>query len=525
MHLISENTMHMLNNSLSSLQQSVDMAIHIALDSQEGLDPEFLRLEEKTPAQLAELDTALTEHCALVENAFSAIANNTAGIVTYYYCIDSGLGSSEHGFFLSKLNGDEFERQPPLLSDELDPEDNEHTTWYYSPIAAGKPIWIGPYRAHFLGDLWTVSYVSPIYAGDVLLGVLGMDILLDTMTSRISTWKFYDTGFVSLLDADGRVLYHPKLEIGDTPTLISENLREDSFRANSSAGEQIRYTVDGEERQLAFATLTNGMKAVVVAPVREITATRRQLTVYLLIAAALLLAVSAVITVLFAGSITKPLRTLTLASRELANGDFDVKLDHEGKDEVGVLTESFRQMRDHVKLYISDLNSRAFTDALTRVKNKGAFDIYAARLNDTIRQGGAAQPSFAIVMFDCNRLKQINDVHGHECGDIYLQTACRAICETFSHSPVFRLGGDEFAVLLQNQDYAERIRLLREFDARVEKINAGASQPWETVSLSRGMSEFCPGQDTDVGMVLRRADQTMYEDKRYFMQQQARQTQ
>ena len=46
-------------------------------------------------------------------------------------------------------------------------------------------------------------------------------------------------------------------------------------------------------------------------------------------------------------------------------------------------------------------------------------------------------------------LKLINDTYGHEKGDIYLKTACNAICDVFRHSPVFRMGGDEFAVLLQ----------------------------------------------------------------------------
>ena len=125
MQMISRNTQQQLDAYLNSLQQSVDMAIHIAGDSLDGLDPELLLETERSPEQAQQLDTAMTAHCAHVEHAFSSIANDTSGIVTYYYCINSDLGSSEHGFFLSKLGADVFVRQPPLLSYELDPDDIE----------------------------------------------------------------------------------------------------------------------------------------------------------------------------------------------------------------------------------------------------------------------------------------------------------------------------------------------------------------------------------------------------------------
>lgn len=517
MQLIAEDTKRLLDAYLNSLQQSVDMAIHIADDNTEGLDPAILRDADRTPEQQRAMDEAMTAHCAHVEHAFSSIAHNTSGIVTYYYCVNAELGSDEHGFFLSRLDTEEFERQPPLNSDELDPEDIAHTTWYYSPIAAGRAVWIGPYLAHFLGERWTVSYVAPIYSGDVLLGVLGMDILFETMIEQINDWKIYNTGFVALLDADGRILYHPDMTIGDKPELISDKFDDTFFRGESSGGELIRYTVNGEERQLAFCTLSNGMKAVVAAPVREISAFQRQVTAILIVSTAVLLVIFAAITVVAVENITEPLLKLTDASKKLAAGDYSAELPPVARDEVGVLTESFGHMRDQLKLHISDLNSRAFSDALTGVKNKGALDVFIEQLDEAIQTGGTdAPPEFAFVLFDCNRLKQINDAHGHDRGDSYLKTACAAICQVFQHSPVFRMGGDEFAVLLQDRDYEDRIPLLRTFDAAAAEISAAAAEPWEQISLSRGMSEFRPGYDKSARQVLRRADELMYEDKRYF---------
>ena len=512
MTLISENAQSQVDAYLDSIQQSVDMAIHVAHDSLERLDISLLG-GMRTPEQMNRLDSILRTHSAEVERAYHSISNSTNGIVTYYYCINAELGSSEHGFFWSRLDEEDFVKQRPLISSELDIKDTEHTAWYYSPLKAGRPVWVGPYKAHFLGDLWTVSYVAPIYEYGFLIGVLGMDILFDTMVDQVSPIRIYDTGYASLMDRDGRILYHPSLPFGSTPEL--EGLDPELLKLSRSGDEAIRYTIGGVERQLAFSTLTNKMKVAVSAPVSEISASRSQLTTLLLELAAVIMAVFAAIIYLTVNAITRPLARLTAASKRLAAGDYDAELDYEGKDEVGTLTTAFRQMRDHLKLFIGDLNSRAYTDAMTGVKNKGAFTLFVGRLNDAIRQTGTGEPEmFAVIIFDCNNLKQINDRYGHACGDRYLKIACQLICKVFNSCPVFRLGGDEFGVILQNEAYQNRDELLQSFDSRAAIQSAEAGEPWEKISISKGMAVFDPDADQSAEQVLRRADERMYEDKK-----------
>ena len=512
--LISENIQGKLNAYLDSLQQSVSMAVHMADDALDDPDIAYLG-DSGTPEEAEKLDAALAKHCAQVERAFGSIANNTSGIVTYYYCINSDYGSSEHGFFWSRLDSDAFVRQPPLISSELDPADIEHTTWYYSPLKAGRPVWTGPYKAHFLGELWTVSYVAPIYHRGFLLGVLGMDILFDTMIELIDGVKVYDTGFAFLMDREGNIVYHPDVGIVPEKVRLDENLDVKTMKRRSTGDELVRYDRNGEQWQLAFNTLSDDHKVGVTVPVSEITASQRQLTLLILLLAVVILAVFTVITLLIMNALTRPLLRLTSASQRLAAGDYAVELDYEGRDEVGILTRSFRQMRDQLKLHINDLSAKAYTDAMTGVRNKGAFDAYLARLDDGMRaEEPERQGAFAIVMFDCNRLKQINDQHGHSAGDTYLQRTCKLICHVYAHSPVFRLGGDEFAVVLQGGDYENRDALLSEFERLSKERNATADQPWDAVDVSKGMAVFDPDVDRSAAQVLERADRLMYEAKR-----------
>ena len=272
---------------------------------------------------------------------------------------------------------------------------------------------------------------------------------------------------------------------------------------------------NGVKKQLAFTTLSNGMKLIVTAPSKEINASWRWLMMRILIASLGILAVFTLITALIVRRLTRPLRQLSEASARLAAGDYDVELDYRENNEVGQLTKSFLEMRDRLRLYIRDLNSKAYTDALTHVKNKAAFDIYSSRMDQTIQASKEGEmPEFGIVMFDSNELKEINDKYGHERGDEYLITACRMICGVFSHSPVFRVGGDEFVVLLTGQDYENRTLLMQDFDLATEKHNKRAEKPWERISVAKGIAAFIPGSDRNVDQVLTRADRRMYEEKR-----------
>ena len=518
LNLLSKDVKKTLDAYLSSIKQSVDMAAHIADRSLDDMPRTLAASAGGSPDsenQKKETDIFLREHTAKVLDAFGSIADITSGVVTYYYCINSDISSSEHGFYYSKIGKEDFEEQEPINSALLDPEDKEHTIWYFVPVEQKGPAWVGPYKAIPPDETYLISYNVPVYREGTLIGVLGMDLLLETMIDQVRKIRVYETGFPFLLDSENHVLYHPGMDIGSRPEAAGQILQMGISSEPDSGDQMIRYYAQGAERQLSFSALINDMKVVVSAPVNEITVSRRNFTQAMMTAEIGIILVFTVLILWIMRAITRPLRQLTAASRKLAGGDYDVSLDYKGKDEIGVLTESFIYMRDRLKVYISNLNSRAYTDALTNVKNKGAFDNYMVRLNDMISISGEENmPEFAIIMFDCNHLKQINDEYGHLQGDIYLQTASKLICDIFTHSPVARLGGDEFAVILERHDYDNRDKLLVDFDRMAEEINANASNPWEKVSLAKGLAVFDPNTDRSAEQVLSRADEQMYRDKR-----------
>lgn len=145
----------------------------------------------------------------------------------------------------------------------------------------------------------------------------------------------------------------------------------------------------------------------------------------------------------------------------------------------------------------------AYTDPLTGVKSKTAHTEKERQLDTAIADGKLRK--MAVIVFDVNGLKLINDTLGHDAGDDCIRDTCRLICETFQHSPVYRVGGDEFVVILEGADYESRGNLLHRFNQRIEE-NRRAGR----VVVAAGMAEYIPAHDYSYERVFKRADRLMY---------------
>ena len=162
------------------------------------------------------------------------------------------------------------------------------------------------------------------------------------------------------------------------------------------------------------------------------------------------------------------------------------------------------RQEEEYELRLARARKAANIDALTGVKNKNAYQKAESRLN--LRIQAQERPQFAVVILDVNDLKKVNDHQGHKAGDQLLRDACRIVCTTFAHSPVFRVGGDEFAVISQGSDYEH----IDELVAKVQTHNLEAVHSGGIV-IACGMARY-QGEER-VAQVFERADQTMYANK------------
>ena len=116
---------------------------------------------------------------------------------------------------------------------------------------------------------------------------------------------------------------------------------------------------------------------------------------------------------------------------------------------------------------------------------------------------------FAVVVFDVNGLKQVNDTLGHDAGDDYIRACYKLIKDIYTNDTIYRFGGDEFVVVLQDDSYDERYELLYKFESQIE-ANILNKLP----VVSTGMDDFNYETDNTYRAVFTRADDKMYERKK-----------
>ena len=155
------------------------------------------------------------------------------------------------------------------------------------------------------------------------------------------------------------------------------------------------------------------------------------------------------------------------------------------------------------------LESIAHSDGLTGAANRRAFDRAADAVATRARATGRP---VALIIFDLDRFKSINDSWGHDVGDRLLQSVVRTGEQQIRGQDIFaRIGGDEFAILLPDSDreaaytLAERLR---------DAIRATpAPEPLtEAPTLSIGISVL-EGTHVQIPELLKRADTAMYQAK------------
>lgn len=147
-------------------------------------------------------------------------------------------------------------------------------------------------------------------------------------------------------------------------------------------------------------------------------------------------------------------------------------------------------------------------DYLTSLYNRRSFDTH---LHNLVQDG----KPFALLMFDLNYFKEINDRYGHMIGDEVLIGFAAALRQTFSIDGVAaRLGGDEFAAFLHTPDQEERIAQLQHILACSKHVHINK------LSFSYGYVEYENGMTADT--LYTRADATMYTCKRTMKQQMQR---
>ncbi|MEM1414528.1 MAG: GGDEF domain-containing protein [Myxococcota bacterium] len=193
-----------------------------------------------------------------------------------------------------------------------------------------------------------------------------------------------------------------------------------------------------------------------------------------------------------------------ITRRELRDGD---------KIQVGTTTIlKFSYHDDLDEKFQRRMYDAALRDSMTGAFNKQYFiDRLDAELAYAVRH---ASP-LALVLFDIDHFKKVNDTHGHPAGDYVLKTLSKGILDSVRKEDVFaRYGGEEFALLSRGIDLPGAIRFGERLRAWVEGFPFEFEGQRIPVTVSLGIVARPEAGVTDPPAFLQLADDALYAAKR-----------
>ncbi|MDR0381747.1 MAG: methyl-accepting chemotaxis protein [Oscillospiraceae bacterium] len=304
------------------------------------------------------------------------------GRISYYYYREGGRTQ-----YLPQTEDDEQEFVQP----------------YYTEAKARKaPMFSEPYLYTVGGRtayMITASYPLMDAAGQVL-GVMTVDLYLDSIHEALSQEKVYDTGYITVISEGGRLLYGPKLdEVGETAESVGH------IYERPAAGEEVRYSrvtsaVNGKPSLAATIPVTldtadSRFYVTLVAPEGEVNAVHERLL--LLMVGLTVLVCLAIVLVLrvVTGRIVHPMnRMMTFLKRVGETGDLTFA-DEEWKevenmarspDEVGRSFAAFRDMMEHLSACGRTLQAVAQRDLAIEVEKLGEQDTIGTALGEMVEK-------------------------------------------------------------------------------------------------------------------------------------------
>ena len=197
-----------------------------------------------------------------------------------------------------------------------------------------------------------------------------------------------------------------------------------------------------------------------------------------------------------------------------------------GAIEIQDLTRGFNEMSAELAQLYAELESMAYTDALTKLPNRNLFHHNLEIQLNRYRSKGI---KFALFILDLDRFKAVNDALGHHIGDELLQEVSKRLqnilrdndyitridkesTELFKEDMIARLGGDEFAAIFPGMENTNNAIVVARKLLHEMKHPFFVGEHRFSIGLSIGIV-LCPQHGDDMNTLVRRADVAMYQAK------------
>jgi diguanylate cyclase (GGDEF)-like protein len=492
-----------LNANFEGLERTLEALEGYVINN---ADPERLLLDQ----EYAQLFLDNFEHLG---RDVGTVAGNA---YAFYFRTEPKKYGIDMGVFVTDNGYGEYVRMQLTDLSQYDEDDREHVAWYYEPIEAGRTIWLEPYMNKNI-DIYMTSYVSPVYIQGKFFGVVGLDLNMKVIQETVDSVDYLD-GIGYLVTKNGDIVYSKNNPEG-LKAMLLEGEEKEARNAlmekwvHSDGNGCISW--EGEEQRVVSMSLRNGMILVIEVSKDEINRPVKDMINKMLVVLLVVLAVILIVVSRIQTDIIKPLRRLTEVSSHIAKGELNAQMEYHQRNEIGELSDSINSIARELREYFAHIHAQAYMDGMTGVGNKTSYLDLVRNLERKIQAGMA---SFAVIVFDMNGLKQINDHLGHEVGDRYIVDAAEILKKVVGAQNVYRIGGDEFMVVLENASKARVDAYFAEIDEAVKRRNEEEAYGENALAISKGAAIYDPEVDQAYKDVFKRADEAMYKNKSEYYQ-------
>lgn len=284
---------------------------------------------------------------------------------------------------------------------EFKVSDTSTRPWYKEAVTSNKLTWTSPY-----GDLnskkTVVTVAIPIFnslKGNEFVGVMGVDINLDTLIQKTNSIKIGVNGYPVILDSNKKVLGHKDKGLVGKVIPIKEIVQ-----AIDNGDEFVEYKYDQDKlgkRKYAIISKIDNLNWYVIATIydNEISNASKSVLISIVMIQLISLGVSIAIVVVFSKRLTKRISVILKDMEKVRQGDFTVKSVVSSEDEVGEIQEYFNVMTEEVGVVIRGVRitgeniakSSEELSMLAEQSNSSVLEVIKAV--DDIAKGTMAQSS------------------------------------------------------------------------------------------------------------------------------------
>lgn len=312
-------------------------------------------LQDQSYKVIQTVDFTLNKFMTNMEGTINLIDNS--GILNYNPTPEEGQNMVKYFTSITKSNSDisaayfgtkdkkTFINSTTKLPDGYDPTSRG---WYKKAAEAKSLVWTDPYLDAFTGKM-AITVAKPVIVNNEVVGVYGLDILLDTISSFLSSVKLGDTGYFTILDSNNMVIAHPEKDLIGKEIPIKEIKDEVSKNKKGT----LIYTYNNIKNYAIYNTLSKiNWEIIGVINYKESKANSNAMLINTIIYGAAILLILIVVGGFITGRITKDIKILLKDIQRMGQGDLSVRTNIKSNDEIGVLAKEFNKMIEELSSLI-----------------------------------------------------------------------------------------------------------------------------------------------------------------------------